>query len=396
MMKPPRLKGPSGWVMPNPSPVHSYEDARRRASKRLPRLSFDFIEGAAGREVGAAGNVARLDEIKLRSIILTDVSESSPETSFLGKTYAVPFGVAPMGMCALAHPKADRFIAEAAVAQEMPVCLSSAGSSTMEDMQDWAKGNAWFQLYFFRSAEVTLEMADRARNAGYDTLILTTDVPKLSKRPRDLRNGFDLPFRMTPRSFLNFAMRPRWSLGTLMAGLPAPQNYAAPTGSVEYDRNSSRSGADWEFLARLRDRWDGSLIVKGAKYPEVSARIRDLGVDAIYVSNHGARQLDSEPPAIDMLPPVRQAVGPDYPLLFDSGVRSGEDILKALALGANFVMLGRPILLALGADGRRGLASYLAYLAADFSSAMTQVGARGTRDIGPNLLKDHDGVQACC
>lgn len=382
--------------MPNPSTVHSYEDARCRASKRLPRLSFDFIEGAVGREVGAAGNVARLDEIKLRSIILSDVGESSLETSFLGKTFAVPFGVAPMGMCALAHPKADRIIAETAVAQEMPVCLSSAGSSTMEDMQEWAKGMAWFQLYFFRSADATMEMTDRARKAGYDTLILTTDVPKLSKRPRDLRNGFDLPFRMTVKSFFGFAMHPRWSLGTLLAGLPAPQNYAVPTGSVEYDRNTSRSGADWQFLARLRDRWDGRLIVKGVKYPEDATRIRNLGVDAIYVSNHGARQLDSEPPAIDMLPPVRQAVGPDYPLLFDSGVRSGEDILKALALGANFVMLGRPILFALGADGRRGLDSYLAYLAADLSSAMTQVGARGTRDIGPDLLQDRDGAHPCC
>ena len=381
--------------MPNRSHVHSYEDARRRARKRLPRLSFDFIDGAAGREAGSAGNVARLDQIKLRSIILSDVSQSSSETNFLGKTYAVPFGVAPMGMCALAWPNADRFIAEAAVAHDMPACLSSAGSSLMEDMQRWAKGQAWFQLYFFRSAEATLETADRARNAGYDTLILTTDVPKLSKRPRDLRNGFDLPFRMSARSLLGFALRPRWSLGTLLAGLPAPQNYAARNGSVEYDRNTSRSGADWGFLARLRDRWDGRLIVKGVKLPEVAIRIRDLGVDAIYVSNHGARQLDSEPPAIDMLQPVREAVGPDYPLLFDSGVRSGEDILKALALGADFVMLGRPILLALGADGRRGLDSYLAYLAADFNSAMTQVGAGSICDIGPQLLYVHDGTQAC-
>ena len=367
------------------SRIHSFEDARCLARRRLPRLVFDFIEGAAGREVAAARNEARFDEIKLMSRVLVDIADRSLATSLLGSDYALPFGVAPMGMCNLACPSADRFIAEAAKARNIPVCLSSAGSSTMEDMQGWAGGSAWFQLYVGQPASASLPTVDRAADAGYETLILTVDVPQISRRVRDLRNGFTVPFRLTPRSFWDFATHPGWSLKTLAAGIPWPRNYGSSTNYRGFKRGEARA-ADWKFLRELRSRWTGKLIVKGVKSPDDAVRIREFGADAIYVSNHGGRQLDSDPPSIDLLPAIRQAVGSRYPLLFDSGIRSGEDVVKALAMGADFVMIGRPVLFALGAEGKRGLEALLDCIVQDISLAMAQLGVTGIPAMGEQVL----------
>ena len=367
------------------SHIHSFEDAKRLARRRLPRLVFDFIEGGAGREVATARNEARFDEIKLMSRVLVDVANRSLATSLLGGNHAVPFGIAPMGMCNLACPSADRYLAEAAKSRNMPVCLSSAGSSTMEDMQGWAGGKAWFQLYVGQPAAESLPTVDRVADAGYETLILTVDVPQISRRVRDLRNGFTVPFRWTPRSFWDFATHPGWSLRTLSAGIPWPRNHGSSTNYRGFKRGEARA-ADWKFLRELRSRWIGKLIVKGVKSPDDAVRIRDHGADAVYVSNHGGRQLDGDPPSIDLLPAIRQAVGPQYPLLFDSGVRSGEDVVKALAMGADFVMLGRPLLYALGAGGKRGLDALLDCIVKDMDLAMAQLGVTGIPEIGERIL----------
>lgn len=365
------------------SDIFSTDDARRLAKRRLPRLVFDFVDGAAGREIGAARNEARFDEICLQPRVMGGAAARNLATDLLGQRFSVPFGVAPMGMCNLVCPGADRLLAEAAERMGMPVCVSSAASSSLEDMLAWAGGKAWFQLYFGQSEEMSVAAAIRARDAGYETLVLTVDVPQVSRRVRDLRNGFNMPFRMSLRAFLDFAMHPRWSLSTLVSGVPAPRNVAS---DGKFDRGASRAGADWSFLARLRDEWPGQLIVKGVTSAEDALRIRDTGADAIYVSNHGARQLDSVPAAIDLLPLIRAAAGEGMPLLFDSGVRNGEDVVKALALGADFVMLGRPALYALGAGGRAGLTALLNCFAADVALAMAQLGIKSIADLGPHVV----------
>ena len=347
-------------------------------------MIFDFIEGAAGREVGASRNETRFDEILLQPRAMADIAARSTAPRFLGRDYGLPLGIAPMGMCNLACPGADALIAQAVADRNLPVCLSSAGSSSVGEMREWCGDLAWFQLYFGQSAEASIKAANRARDAGYDTLILTVDVPEVARRVRDQQNGFNLPFRLTPRAFLDFAVHPRWSLSTLAHGVPKPRNFAAE--SKGFDRKASRAGADWTFLQTLRGNWDGKLIVKGITSPEDAARAQGLGVDAIYVSNHGGRQLDSAPPAIDILPIIRGAVGPDFPLLFDSGVRNGEDVVKALALGADFVMLGRPALYALAAAGGAGLQSLLQCFAEDIDLAMAQIGAARIDDIDAGCL----------
>ncbi len=326
-----------------------------------------------------ARNKSRFDEIMLQPRVMNRTPDRTPATSFLDRDYGLPFGIAPMGMCNLSWPGADRFLAEAASTFNIPVCLSSAASSSIEEMRGWAGDKAWFQLYVGPSMELSLELVERAKNAGYETLVLTVDVPKVAHRVRDLKNGFQMPFSIGPRQFFDFAWHPRWSLATLLQGVPTPKNFAAD--GNRFDRHGSREGADWEFLERLRGLWKGQLIVKGVTSVEDALRIRESGVDAIYVSNHGGRQFDSAPPSIDLLPRIRAAVGPEYPLIFDSGVRSGEDVVKALALGADFVMLGRPLLYALGAEADTGLRSLIRLFADEIDLAMTQLGLGSTADL---------------
>ena len=376
--------------MAMPPRIYATEDARRIAKRRLPRMIFDFIDGSAGREVGAKRNETRFDGIQLQPRAMADVGSRSLATRFLGRDYGLPLGIAPMGMCNLACPGADAHIARSVKDRNLPVCLSSAGSSSLAEMREWCGSLAWFQLYFGQSAEASFKAADRARDAGYDTLVLTVDVPEVSRRIRDLHNGFNLPFRLTPRAFLDIALHPRWCLSTLAHGIPKPRNFAAE--STGFDRKASRAGADWGFLQSLRDRWTGNLIVKGITSPEDAVRVQSLGVDAVYVSNHGGRQLDSAPPAIDLLPIIRDAVGHDFPLLFDSGIRNGEDVVKALALGADFVMLGRPTLFALAAAGHAGLQSLLQCFAEDIDLAMAQIGASRIEDIDTETLFTGDAM----
>jgi len=366
----------------------STEDARRLARRRLPRLVFDFVDGAAGREVGAQRNMARFDDICLQPRVMKNVAIRSLATEFLGQRFSVPFGIAPMGMCNLVCPGADRMLADAARRLGMPICVSSAASSSLEDMRDWAGARTWFQLYFGPSENMSLATVRRARDAGYDTLVLTVDVPQVSRRVRDQRNGFDVPFRLTTTSLLDFAIHPRWSLSTLMAGIPSPKNVGE---GDKFDRGAHRAGADWNFLTKLRGVWDGKLIIKGITCTSDALRVRDAGADAVYVSNHGGRQLDSVPAAVDLLPQIRHALGPDMPLLFDSGVRNGEDVVKALALGADFVMIGRPVLFALGANGERGLAKLLELFLKDTDIAIAQLGVIAVEELIKDVLFEEGG-----
>jgi L-lactate dehydrogenase (cytochrome) len=368
--------------MPNPAITHI--DARRLAQKRLPRLVFDYIDGAAGQETAALGNTNDLGLLKLSPRVLADLQPPDLGTSFLGKLYAQPFGIAPMGMCNLAWPGADRALTSVAQKMALPLGVSTAASTPMSQMFKDSGGQAWFQLYVSGSAQAGLAMAQRAAQVGYDTLVLTVDVPKVAPRPRDVRNGFQMPFRMGPRQFLDFALHPRWSLATLWAGAPSPANFDPHQGG--FDRHASRAGANWAFLDQLRGQWRGKLIIKGVMHPDDAQRIAGMGVDAIYVSNHGGRQLDAAPSAISALHQIRQRLGPPFPLVFDSGVRTGEDIVKALACGADLVMLGRPVLYALAAGGEVGLQQWLTSMREELEVVLSQLGLSRIQDVGPQNL----------
>ena len=359
----------------------------------MPKLVFDFVEGGAGLELAVARNQNRFDEILLQPRVLEDVSKRSLETSFLNYSFDVPFGIAPMGMCNLVHHNADKIMCEVARTKNLPFCVSSASSTNLETVRNDTGVNSWFQLYMGNSLEHYMSLINRAKNAGYQTLVLTVDVPQVSRRTRDLRNGFKVPFKIGVRQFIDFAMHPSWSVSKILHGTPRPENYDGYEG-VKFDRYASRAGLNWELLSQLRDTWKGNLIVKGVTSSSDAQKIVSYGVDAIYVSNHGGRQLDSVPAAIDLLPSIRDTVGLEFPIIFDSGIRGGEDVLKALALGANFVMLGRPVLHAMSAGGKKGLTSLFDAISEDISVGLAQLGLNTIQQINSNCiwpLSSHSG-----
>lgn len=352
--------------------IHSSDDARRLAKRRLPWMVFDYIDGAAGSEAGAERNRAALDAITLRPRILRDVSKRSLATTIFDAPADRPFGIAPMGMCNLSGPGADLMLARLAARHKVPHGVSTVASTPMEKIIEEAQGHAWFQLYFSGDGTGTFKLVERAKAAGYRTLVLTTDVPEVGRRPRELRHGFKMPFRIGPKQFIDFALHPRWSLTSLFAGKPRMANFDMD--GFDFDRTESRARADWDTLARLRDAWPGKLVVKGVLDPEDALACKTAGVDAVQVSSHGARQLESAPPPITQLPAIRAAVGADYPLFFDSGLRSGEDVLKALTQGADFTFLGRILQFAIAAGGEDGLNHLWSVISDELSIAMAQTG----------------------
>ncbi|MEL7345796.1 MAG: alpha-hydroxy acid oxidase, partial [Pseudomonadota bacterium] len=252
--------------------IHSSEDARRLAKSRLPWMVFDYIDGAAGREMGAARNRAALDDICLEPRILHDVSHRTLDVPLFGKTAKRPFGIAPMGMCNLSGPGADLMLARLAARDSVPVGVSTVASTPLEKMIEVAEGNAWFQLYFSGDGTGSFKLAKRAQDAGYQTLVVTVDVPEVGRRPRELRHGFTMPFRIGPRQFLDFALHPRWSLTSLAAGRPQMANFEMD--GFEFDRTESRARADWETLKGLRNLWQGQLVVKGVTNAEDAKQLK--------------------------------------------------------------------------------------------------------------------------
>lgn len=363
--------------MPASDHIHSAEDARRLAKRRLPWMVFDYIDGAAGRETGITRNRAAMDALTLRPRILRDVSQRSLSTTLFGRTTERPFGIAPMGMCNLSCPGADLMLARLARDFKVPHGVSTVASTPLEKIIEVAEGHAWFQIYFSGDGSGTFKLVERARDVGYDTLVVTVDVPEVGRRPRELRRGFKMPFRIGPSQFVDFALHPRWSISTLLHGRPETANFQMP--GYSFDRTESRAKADWDTLARMRDMWPGKLVVKGVLDVEDAVNLKDSGADAIQVSSHGARQLESAPTPVEALLAIREAVGPDYPLFFDSGLRSGEDALKLLVHGADFCFFGRILQFAMAAGGEAGLRQMWSVLSDEMSIAMAQTGMTGLR-----------------
>jgi len=373
-----------------PTPgMFSVEDARAMARRRLPRMIFDYVDGAAGDEAGERLNRALIGNLFLLPRGLVNIDNGSLAHQVFGQPTGLPFGIAPMGLCNLTWPGADRMLARLAEARDMPHALSTVASSSIEEM---ASPRTWFQLYASGPEERAMGLVERAAAAGYQVLMLTVDVPQLGRRRRELRNGFKDPIDWDLPKIIDFAAHPRWSLATMRAGIPRTKNLDYTADGSSYDRRSGRGWIDFAFLDRLRARWPGKLVVKGVLCPDDARRIQAAGADGVYVSSHGGRQLDSGVPPIVMLPRIREAVGAGFTLLFDSGLRSGEDILKALALGADFCLLGRPMLYAIGADGERGLATLIDILADELGIAMAQIGKRRIAEIDPSVLADGGGA----
>ncbi len=368
-----------------PAKIFTVEDARLRARRRLPRMMFDYIDGAAGYERLVQENIDAYRQIKLLPRALVNVENRSLTKHFLDTDWGLPFGIAPMGMCNLAWPGADEMLAKAATRYNLPLALSTMASSTIEQTYERAGSNAWFQFYVSGDKDNAMKLVDRAAAAGYTKLIFTVDVPHVAPRVRDLRNGFKAPLKIGLRQFIDFALHPGWSIGSLINGAPSLANVETAKDG-QFKRESGRGAIDWEFLDYLRQYWPHTLIIKGVLSVDDAVRLQQAGADAIYVSNHGGRQLDSAPTSLEVLPHMRKALGTDYPLIIDSGIRDGESIIKALALGADFVMMGRPFSYAIGADGQNGLNTVIDLISEQISAAMAQIGLKDINAIDHSVL----------
>ena len=369
--------------------IHTIDDAIRLSKKRLPKLVFDFIDGASGDDKLAEINSTALDQIRLEPKVFRNVENRNLSKKIFDFHFDYPFGFAPMGMTNLSWPEADKMIAKESAYNNIPTCVSMASSTTLEDMFTFSEGHSWMQIYIFQSEEFIMELLKRAESIGYKVLILTVDVPILSRRARDDRNGFGYPFKIGPKQFLDFALHPQWSLTTLFKGAPQPMNYVtSKSGDQIFRRKESRGATDWNTLKRIRDAWKGKLIIKGVMNSEDALKIKEAGADAIQVSNHGGRQLDSATASINALPLIRKALGDDFPILFDSGIRSGSDILRALALGADFVMFGRPLMYAIGADGARGLRRIINLIKEELSTNLGLVGLTDINEVDKKIIAE--------
>ncbi len=354
------------------SRIQSFGDARAAARRRLPWMVFDYIDGAAGTGHGEALNLAAIRDIRLQPRILVNVEHRNLGVQVFDHAAKIPFGISPMGMCNLSAPGADLMLARMAAKHQTPVGVSTVASTSLETMIEAAEGHAWFQLYFSGDGSGTSRLIERAEAAGYRTLVMTLDVPEVGRRPRELRRGFKMPFKIGPLQFIDFALHPVWSLSTLVKGRPDMANFTEP--GFGFDRTASRAAADWGFLERLRERWKGNLVVKGVTSVEDAVRLKEVGVDAIQVSSHGGRQLDACPPPILALSQIRQALGEGFPLFYDTGMRSGEDVVRAYAMGADFVFFGRAMLYAIAAGGEQGLTHFTRILTDEISLTLAQIG----------------------
>jgi (S)-mandelate dehydrogenase len=373
--------------------ARSIEDLRRLARRRLPRAVFEFFDGGAEDEITLRENRAAFERVRLLPKVLVNVAKVDPSTTILGAGAGLPIAIAPTGAAGFGGHGTDVAIARAAKDAGIPYALSTTATASIERIAQAAPGRLWFQAYILKQRDFTLGLVARAREAGYEALVLTVDLPVGGKRERDFRNDFGIPFSFTRKNVVDFASRPLWALSMLRHGMPVMENLvgftpeATSTAAVasSVGRNYDPS-FDWDGLKAMRDAWPRKLIVKGVVRPDDAARAVASGCDAIVVSNHGGRQLDGGIATLDALPGVAAAVGGRVPVLVDGGVRRGVDVVKALALGAEAVLIGRATLFGACAGGEAGAARAIAILREEFMRAMQLCGARTVSDIGPDLL----------
>ncbi|MDJ0821219.1 MAG: alpha-hydroxy acid oxidase [Paracoccaceae bacterium] len=360
-------------------------DLRTQARRRIPKFVWEYLDSGTGSEATTRRNSAAFDGVLFDPSILHGEVAADLTATLLGEAHPLPFGVAPVGMSGLIWPGAEAKLARAATKAGLPYTLSTVAAATPEEIGPLTGGKGWYQLYPPRDPEIRKDMLKRAQEAGFHTLVLTVDVPIASRRERQLRSGLTQPPRLTPRLLAQVALRPAWALGMAQLGMPRMRTLDAYSSDTQ-SRDSTahvgyllRTAPDWDYLAWLREHWRGPLVVKGVMRAEDAPRLEKAGVDALWVSNHSGRQFDGSLASIEALPALRAAT--DLPLIFDSGIRGGLDMLRAIALGADFVMLGRPWHYALGALGNTGPAHLIDILTRDLTANLGQLGVARPADL---------------
>jgi L-lactate dehydrogenase (cytochrome)/(S)-mandelate dehydrogenase len=370
----------------------SIDDLRRLARRRVPRVAFDYMDGGAESENGLARNRAAFERIRLVPRYLVDVTTRDISTELFGRRWSMPLGVAPTGLASLIWPGADFMLARAAAAADVPFILSTAATASLEDVAKAAPGHGWFQLYAGRDQDIVDDLVRRAHAAGYPVLVVTVDIPVPGKRDRDIRNGLTLPLRPRAGTVLDVLRRPAWLWASARAGSPRFRNIepyvksTRATSLAEAMALQTAGNFDWGRLALVRAAWPGKLVVKGLMAPDDVRRAADEGADGVILSNHGGRQLDAGLAPIELLPRALEAAGGRIPIMLDSGIRQGGDVLRALALGAAFCFVARATLYGVAAGGAAGAAKALAILRDETDRTLGQLGCRTLGELGPDRL----------
>lgn len=369
-------------------------DLRRRAKRRMPHFAYEYLDSGTGRELGVAQNRAALDAVRFQPAILRGEIEPDLRRTTLGHTNPTPFGIAPIGLAGILWPDAERLMAQAACRLRMPYGQSTVAAATPEDTGHIVGDLGWFQHYPVNDPAIRRDMLARIKASGWRVLTVTVDVTGESRRERQRRAHVAMPPVMTPRIVASIAASPAWALGMARMGMPQmafPNSYTGNMKGADAFTHAGRlirAFPDWTYIEALRAEWDGPLVVKGVQDAADVDRLLDIGVDAIWVSNHSGRQFEGGPAALDALRPIVAQVAGRVPVYYCSGIEGGLDILRALALGADFVFLGKAWYFALAAFGPRGVDHLHHILTSDMAANMTQIGASSLDDLAGRLLPD--------
>lgn len=355
-------------------------DLRIKAQKRIPNVAWAYMETGTTEETLLSVNRKALHDIRLVPRFCKGSLSPEIKTTFLDQEYDAPFGIAPIGLAGLMWPKAEMYFGACGYRYRIPASLSTVATETPETVGPHAKDMGWFQLYPPREPELRKTLLDRAKNAGYKTLIITVDIPTPSRRERTKRAGLTTPPKMTPGFIWQGITHPKWSYYTLRHGIPRLRtiedysDFKSMMSVGAFVQGQLGGNISWEYIKEVRDLWDGPIILKGILHPEDALVAVKLGLDAVVVSNHGARQFDGAPAAIDCLRPIVSAVKGKIGIAFDSGIRTGLDLLRAYYYGAEFCLVGRPYLYGVAALGAHGPSHVTEILIGDLKNNMVQMG----------------------
>jgi L-lactate dehydrogenase (cytochrome) len=374
--------------------VNCIADLRELARRRIPHAIFEYADRGSYDEVTFKRNRRDLEALEFRQRVMVDVSKQSLTTTILGEQWKIPVAIAPTGLTGLFHANGEMLGARAAEAFGVPFCLSTMSICSIEDVRSAVKKPFWFQLYLMRDRGFNEELIQRAKAAQCSALILTVDMPVQGLRRRDPKNGLSIPPHLTVKNAFEIAMRPAWALKVLMgrrrtfgnlAGLMS--NSGGLTTLSQWIGSQFDPSVTWKDIEWVRSRWPGKLIIKGILDAEDARLACENAADALVVSNHGGRQLDGGPSTISVLPEVVQSVGDRCEVLFDGGVQSGQDVLKALALGARGCLIGKTFLYALAAMGEAGVIAALDIISKELQVSLALTGTNDVRQVRPDILR---------
>jgi len=372
------------------SNIHTVDSMRLQCKRSIPRIAFEYLESGTEQESLLESNRTQFDSIRFIPKFCLGIKEINLRTTFLGQEFSAPIGISPVGLTGLIWPNAEGHLLKTADRNGIPFCLSTVSTTSPEELNgqgSFSTKSKWFQLYPPKDYEILDSLLIRARENGFTTLVVTVDIPAPSRRERSKQAGLNIPLRFSSELLCDALLHPKWTLSTIKNGLPrlkTVESYVNNNGLrfvSQFVGNRLGGIVDWEYVKLIRSKWKGQLVLKGVLHPDDAIKAKAIGCDSVYVSNHGGRQFDGGPFPLNQLMKIREAVGTDYPLIYDSGIRSGLDIMKAIYAGADFVFVGRPFMYGVGAFQEKGVQQVFNILEDQLRNNMMQLGLESVKEI---------------